>query len=237
MEKAKEDVKDLKPEEKTDEPKKEDTKKATTSAAPKSMAEIAAAQKASSWECQGCFSRNDNAKIQCPACETAKPGCEDEVAKKKEAAKAAQPVMTIGAGGGFKFGGGAGAASTGSGFSFGSPASTTTAAAPSGGGFSFGTPSRTAETPAGGGFSFGTPTNQTKPAETVKSPFGTTNAHEFSFGGVSKTSPRKHNTSNVSEEDLYENEDEGEHIYFEPVVPLPDKVDRFVDLLSYLVSE
>ena len=23
---------------------------------------------------------------------------------------------------------------------------------------------------------------------------------------------------------MYENEDEGEHIYFEPVVPLPDKV-------------
>ena len=27
-----------------------------------------------------------------------------------------------------------------------------------------------------------------------------------------------------SETELYENEDEGEHIYFEPVVPLPDKV-------------
>ena len=125
VEKAKEEVKDLKPEEKTDEPKKEDTVKATTStAAPKSMAEIAAAQKASSWECQGCFSRNDNAKIQCPACETAKPGCEDEVAKNKEAAK---PVITMGANGGFKFGSGsvvAPVASTGGssgGFTFGSP--------------------------------------------------------------------------------------------------------------------
>ena len=65
--------------------------------------------------------RNDNAKIKCPACETAKPGCEEEVKKMAEAAK---PVITIGAGGGFKFGSGgtttpAAPASTG-GFKFGS---------------------------------------------------------------------------------------------------------------------
>lgn len=159
------------------------------------MAEIAAAQKASSWECQGCLSRNDNSKIKCPACETAKPGCEEEVAKMKEAA---QPVMTIGAGGGFKFGGGAAAtsSSTGSGFSFGGGATSTPAAA-TGGGFTFGTPNRNTEAAAPGGFSFGTPSS-TKPADsttaTVKSPFGTSEKHEFNFGGI-KVSPRKHNDS------------------------------------------
>ena len=158
------------------------------------MAEIAKAQKASSWECHGCFSRIDNSKIKCPACETVQPGCEEEVAKMKEAA---QPVMTIGAGGGFKFGGGGAAAaattsSTGSGgFTFGG-----TPAAATGGGFTFGTPSRNTDAAAPSGFSFGTPTS--KPAEsttaTVKSPFGTAENHEFNFGGI-KVSPRKHNDS------------------------------------------
>jgi len=69
-----------------------------------SLADFAAAQKSGSWECEGCLTRNDNAKIQCLACEGAKPGCEEEVKKLKEAAKPAAAVMTIGAGGGFKFG-------------------------------------------------------------------------------------------------------------------------------------
>ena len=71
----------------------------------KSLADFAAAQKSGSWECGGCLTRNDNAKIQCLACEGPKPGCEEEVKKMKEATKPAATVMTIGAGGGFKFGG------------------------------------------------------------------------------------------------------------------------------------
>ena len=67
--------------------------------------------------------RIDNAKIQCPSCETVQPGCEEEVKKLAEAAK---PVITMSTGGGFKFGSGstttpAAPASTGTGgFKFGS---------------------------------------------------------------------------------------------------------------------
>ena len=39
-----------------------------------------------------------------------------------------------------------------------------------------------------------------------------------------RTSPRKHNESTTSENDLYQEED-GDNIYFEPVIPLPEKVD------------
>jgi len=205
------------------------------------LAQFAAAQKQSSWECNGCLTRNDNNKIQCLACEGPKPGCEEEVKKLKEAAKPAAPVMTIGAGGGFKFGTGAApAASTGSGFSFGSPAGavTTTAAAS---GFSFGS---TTTTSAPSGFSFGTPSSATTAStngfsfnkvedvtETPKTPFGTKDSHEFSFSGVKTSpvkpgsvSPRKHNESTTSENDLYQ-EEENDNLYFEPVIPLPDKVE------------
>ncbi|XP_023348327.1 RANBP2-like and GRIP domain-containing protein 5/6 isoform X4 [Eurytemora carolleeae] len=170
----------------------------------KSLADFAAAQKSGSWECEGCLTRNDNAKIQCLACEGAKPGCEEEVKKLKEAAKPAAAVMTIGAGGGFKFGGGVTPASSGSGFVFGGGSSTATSTP----GFSFGTPKSTAEV---------------SKEDSPKPPFGTKDTHEFSFGGI-RTSPRKHNESTTSENDLYQ-EDEGENIYFEPVIPLPEKVD------------
>ena len=84
--------------------------------------------KAGSWECQGCFCRNNGDVIQCPACQTAKPGHEDEVKAKEQAAK---PAVSFGAGGGIQFG----ASSTpSSGFTFGAsnPAPATS------GGFVFG---------------------------------------------------------------------------------------------------
>ena len=80
--------------------------------------------KAGSWECSGCMTRNDAAVIQCPACETAKPGHEDEVKKKQEAAK---PSVSFGAGGGFKFGFQP-TQQQPSGFQFGSAAATAPAA-------------------------------------------------------------------------------------------------------------
>ena len=151
---------------------------------PQSLADFAAAQKSSSWECNGCLTRNDNAKIQCLACEGPKPGHEEEVKKLKEAAKPAAAVITIGAQGGFKFGGGTTTEPTPGGFSFGSttpakPAATTASA----GGFSFGTPA------SGGGFSFGTPKADAK-EESPKPPFGTKDPHDFSFSGI-RTSPRQ----------------------------------------------
>merc|ERR1719427_1348966 len=158
---------------------KVETAKSEGNGAATTLAQFAAAQKQSSWECNGCLTRNDNSKIQCLACEGPKPGCEEEVKKLKEAAKPAAPVMTIGAGGGFKFGGSTPAASSGSGFSFGTPAATTTAAS----GFSFGTPTTTT---ASSGFSFGTPSSSTTATtngfslnkveevkDIAKTPFGT----------------------------------------------------------------
>merc|ERR1719483_1781389 len=138
------------------------------------LAQFAAAQKQSSWECNGCLTRNDNSKIQCLACEGPKPGCEEEVKKLKEAAKPAAPVMTIGAGGGFKFGGSpAPTASSVSGFNVSS------STIPSTSGFSFGTPTSSAAPSSG--FSFGTPTSTV--ATTTDASSG------FSFGSAKITAP------------------------------------------------
>merc|ERR1719369_451880 len=203
------------------------TKSATT------LAQFAAAQKQSSWECASCLTRNDNSKIQCLACEDPKPGCEEEVKKLKESSKPAAPIMTIGAGGGFKFGGSGTATTSASGFSFGSTAAPTSTAAS---GFSFGTTSSSNST----SFSFGAPATPTvnggftkveEAKEAAKTPFGTTDSHQFSFSGVKTSpvkpgsiSPRKHNESTTSENELFQDE-ENDNLYFEPVIPLPDKVE------------
>ena len=107
-----------------------------------SLAQFASAQKAGKWECGACLTSNPEERIQCLACEGARPGKEEEVAKLKADAAPAPAVMTIGAGGGFKFGG-APATTQASGFSFGSPASTAAAptASTAASGFSFGSSS------------------------------------------------------------------------------------------------
>jgi Ran GTPase-activating protein 1 len=90
--------------------------------------------KAGSWECDGCLTRNTGDVIQCLACETPKPGHEQEVKAKKEAA---QPRMSFGTGGGFQFTPAVseGGQPSGSGFTFGGGP---TQPAVTGGGFSFG---------------------------------------------------------------------------------------------------
>ena len=226
---------------------------------PTTLAQFAAAQKAGSWECQFCLTRNDNSRIQCMACESPKPGCEEEVKKlqaEKEAAKPPAPVMTMGEGGGFKFGSGPSAGGSGGGFSFGggqaSSSDKTAASGAATGGFSFG--SKVAEvsaSSASGGFSFGAAKTDAKDAgsgfsfsspapkasngdaDSAKSPFGASSGHQFSFSGVKTspqkpgaagTSPRKHNDSTTSENEYYQ-DDEADNLYFEPIIPLPDKVD------------
>ena len=226
---------------------------------PTTLAQFAAAQKAGSWECQFCLTRNDNSRIQCMACEAPKPGCEEEVKKlqaEKEAAKPPAPVMTMGEGGGFKFGSGPSAGGSGGGFSFGggqaSSSDKTAASGAATGGFSFG--SKVAEvsaSSASGGFSFGAAKTDAKDAgsgfsfsspapkasngdaDSAKSPFGASSGHQFSFSGVKTspqkpgaagTSPRKHNDSTTSENEYYQ-DDEADNLYFEPIIPLPDKVD------------
>jgi E3 SUMO-protein ligase RanBP2 len=181
------------------------TKTAATGGSTTTLAQFAAAQKAGSWECASCLTRNDNAKIQCLACEGPKPGCEEEVKKLKEAAKPAVPIMTLGAGGGFKFGNGSGAV----------------AAAPAAGGFVFGGTTAAATTTTNGGFSFGK-----QEGTTTASPAKPLESQAFSFAGVkpaAAVSPRKHNESTNSENELYQEEED--NLYFEPVIPLPDKVE------------
>ena len=202
------------------------------------LAQFAAAQKAARWECQMCLTWNDNSKIMCIACEAPKPGHEEEVKKLKDAAKPA-PVMTIGAGGGFKFGTSSPAAAApaagaapSSGFTFGSGSSSSSAAAP--GGFTFGSSAAAPAASTGApSLSFGASSATTATnGDVAKSPFGSTSGHEFSFSGVKTSptkpgagvSPRKHNESTTSENELYQDE-EADNLYFEPVVPLPELVD------------
>ena len=202
------------------------------------LAQFAAAQKAARWECQMCLTWNDNSKIMCIACEAPKPGHEEEVKKLKDAAKPA-PVMTIGAGGGFKFGTSSPAAAApaagaapSSGFTFGSASSSSSAAAP--GGFTFGSSAAAPAASTGApSLSFGASSTTTATnGDVAKSPFGSTSGHEFSFSGVKTSptkpgagvSPRKHNESTTSENELYQDE-EADNLYFEPVVPLPELVD------------
>ena len=83
----------------------------------------------------------------------------------------------------------------------------------------------------GSGFSFSStpaPTN----GDVTKSPFGSSSGHQFSFSGVKtsptkpgQVSPRKHNESTTSENELYQDDEENDNLYFEPVIALPDKVE------------
>ena len=195
----------------------------------KTLAQFAASQKAGKWECPLCLTSNPESRIQCLACEAARPGYEEEVAKMKAEAAPAPAVMTIGAGGGFKFGGGAASTTTqASGFSFGSSSAATTTSSGFGpvttttaSGFTFGSTSSP-------GFSFSKPTttsNGTAPT-TSTTPFGGSAAHEFKFSGVKspEKADNKADDSAGDESELYQ-EEENDNLYFEPVIPLPDKVD------------
>ncbi|XP_042203503.1 ranBP2-like and GRIP domain-containing protein 3 isoform X1 [Homarus americanus] len=55
--------------------------------------------------------------------------------------------------------------------------------------------------------------------------FGSPGKYEFSFTGIKAKSPRSRNTSYCESEDGVVEEDDGDHLYFEPVVPLPEKVE------------
>ncbi|KAK4319922.1 hypothetical protein Pmani_009183 [Petrolisthes manimaculis] len=55
--------------------------------------------------------------------------------------------------------------------------------------------------------------------------FGSPGKYEFSFAGVKAKSPRSRDISLCESEDGLVEEDDGDHLYFEPVVPLPDKVE------------
>jgi Ran GTPase-activating protein 1 len=105
--------------------------------------------KAGSWECPGCFLRQDAGLIQCPACQTAKPG--HEAAVKEASAPKPSP-----------FGG----------FSFGVQPKTTQAQGSPFGGFSFNTaPAPANTTPSGFSFQVPKPTTASPAPATTSSPF------------------------------------------------------------------
>lgn len=143
--------------------------------------------KEGSWECQGCFSRNDAAVVKCPCCETMKPGAP---------VPAAAPSLTA-------------PTSQGTPFKFGSD-----------GGFKFGT------LPSSNLPSFGT--NVPAPASTGAA-FG--NGFNFSMRTPTVTSPSRPTASSarspnvsVSSDNEYYEEGESDNIHFEPIIPLPEKI-------------
>ena len=122
--------------------------------------------KTGSWECPGCLCRNAGEVIQCPSCETAQPGREEEVKAKKDAEEAKPKSGPT-----FCFATEGGSVAPGGGFKFGTGAST---------GFSFA--SNTPSNPAPGGFKFGD-SSAKKEEEKKPSPFA-----GFSFGGSNASS-------------------------------------------------
>ncbi|CAJ1954588.1 unnamed protein product [Cylindrotheca closterium] len=105
-----------------------------------------------SWKCEICSVRNNGDSKKCLACESVRPGFEDDVAKAEKAA-AESSGSAIGSGG-FSFGGSSSSGGIGAGgFAFGAPAPISAdSGISSGGGFTFGAPA-----PASGGFTFGAP--------------------------------------------------------------------------------
>ncbi|KAK7080137.1 hypothetical protein SK128_016406, partial [Halocaridina rubra] len=56
--------------------------------------------------------------------------------------------------------------------------------------------------------------------------FGSPGKYDFSFSGIRAKSPRSRDISLCeSEEGVIDEEDEGDHLYFEPKIPLPDKIE------------
>jgi Ran GTPase-activating protein 1 len=182
--------------------------------------------KPGSWECQGCFLRQAGDVIQCPACQTAKPGHEDEVKAKEETSK---PTVSFGAEGGFKFnlpGATTSSPAPSSGFSFGTPPPTTTKTstaepakpASTFAAFSFNTAGGSSTSGSGGGFSFSgvQPVVQDKPIG-------------FSMNNIlSNSSPvvLKKEESDAQHVDADEGHDDSANHdpHFEPIIPLPELV-------------
>ncbi|XP_070173906.1 E3 SUMO-protein ligase RanBP2-like isoform X2 [Littorina saxatilis] len=163
------------------------------------------------WECSGCYINNKADVLNCPACQTLKPGAKAQDAKSPPKENPFAPAASTGGFGGLKFGAAAekkeSPAATGGGFKFGTAPGST----PEAGGFKFGTPQKTApvttaeSTPTTSGFkfTFGTPTTKA-PAATTSTPssgfvFGTPTAKPaaspaqpsgfaFSSSGASKDS-------------------------------------------------
>lgn len=197
--------------------------------------------KEGSWECQGCFVRNDASVMKCPSCETPKPG---EQAKAQQPPTKVHQPPTKSFGEKFKPKEGSwecqgcflrndasvikcpSCETVKPGEQPSATIPTTQAAAPA---FKFGSE---------GGFKFGTPTSAAKPSFTPGSTAFPATGSGFSWSGFSMGTPgvsspqtkpanltaRSPNVSVTSDNEYYEEETEGDNIHFEPIIPLPEKI-------------
>ncbi|CAH1780686.1 unnamed protein product [Owenia fusiformis] len=203
-----------------------------------------------SWECTGCYVRNGPKLVTCPACGGTKPG---ETVQKSEPKSlfGSGPTGVIGESGGFRFGSGASPSTAA--FSFGTqkPTGDSVDGAKPSGGFSFGKKSEqfsfgsassssaqkteaessTSEPPSStkATFSFG---KQSEPDSTTGFSFGAkegSTGFSFSMTPTASSSMKPLDLSKTTakspggDEGYYVNDDHDVH--FEPIVPLPDKVE------------
>ena len=181
--------------------------------------------KAGSWECEGCFVRNDASVTKCPSCSTLKPGAEPEQSDQVSSTSSSSAASTS-FGGGVQFGSDI-KLPTQTGFKFGS-----------GGGFQFGTPSKdTSKLAAGDGtkggfsFTFGSSTPSSK-GEGSGKPSGfdftlstSTESPSSKVAGTPSKADNSVQEPSSPGDGYYINQDsEDAHIHFEPVIPLPDKI-------------
>lgn len=201
--------------------------------------------KPGSWNCDVCYVSNPADKMSCVACETRRPGApaaEASLPPLKALEKFAAPVS---GGGGFPIGSAPSTAAPAK-FSFGfsslqaglgSPAAPAEASSAPGKatGFVFGSLHTSATAAPPSTFTFGVKTEATAttgPTTPTSSmgafKFGSPQKYEFSFSGVRPRSPGKTpkspcTPSDVEEEETVESPEAD--IYFQPVVPLPPKVE------------
>lgn len=202
--------------------------------------------KPGSWNCDVCYVSNSADRMACAACETRRPGApaaEASLPPLKALEKFAAPVS---GGGGFPIGS-VPAAGAPTKFTFGfsglqaglgssatppQPSSATSKAA----GFVFGSLHTSAAASPPSTFTFGAAKTEAAAASVASAPssstgtfkFGSPQKYEFSFSGVRPRSPGKTpkspcTPSDVEEEEAVESPEAD--IYFQPVVPLPPKVE------------
>ncbi|XP_059487715.1 E3 SUMO-protein ligase RanBP2-like [Neocloeon triangulifer] len=185
-----------------------------------------------SWECKFCYVTNKSDAVTCVACESARPGTEGNEKPTAPAIKKITPGLTFdfqssGSASKFSFGNAAAATvstsvSTGptSTFTFGGVKPTTPAVTT----FAFGGPQPS--------FAFGTQGTQNSTADSTKTLFGGSTLPKFGFNLPTPSTPASTVTSGsitspggAEDSDGEVENDEGDHIHFTPIIPLPDAVE------------
>ena len=193
--------------------------------------------KEGSWECQGCYSRNDASVLKCPSCETMKPGEQPksqqppaksfgQMFKPKEGSWECQGCYSRNDASVVKCPS-CETMKPGEQAPVTTPSSKTSAT-PAASAFKFGSE---------GGFKFGTSTSSALPSFNTSTSFSSTGTgfgagFNFSLGTPAAATPtrplnltaRSPNVSASSDNEYYEEETDGDNIHFEPIIPLPEKI-------------